>query len=202
MEKLNQLSAEEQSTQMNSLDKNHLHEIVKGRSKKQKGISMQYFWAALVLQIIVYALLSNVIIKYWNDSTLRMVSLFCILIYVPFTLVLLRDFKKIAILRTQAYEDIATPLSNYIHEQHRLLLKHYQFKKRYEFLLITCSVAIMTWVILRIYFPGGIMAHPILAASIFIPSLVACLIVSRKDDKKHFQAPLKQLEDIIADLNS
>lgn len=202
MEELNKILPEELSAQIPPLDKDHLHDIVERRSKNQKAISMQYFWAVLVLQIIVYALLSNVVIKHWNDTALRMICLLCILIYVPFTIILLRDFKKMAILSTQAYQDVATPLNNYIREQHRLLLKHYQFKKRYEFLMITCSVAIMTWVILRIYFPGGLMDHPILAASIFFPSLAVCLIVSRKDDQKHFHAPLRNLENIIADLNS
>lgn len=183
------------------LDKNSLHAIVKKRANKQKGISMQYFWAVLVLQIIVYALLTNVIIRYWEDTALRTVCLFCFLLYVPFTVVLFRDFKQMAQLGARDDQGSAMPLSNYILEQYRLLRRDYRFKQRYDFLLIAISVAIATWVILRIYFPGGVMAHPILAASIFFPSFFACVAVSRKDEKTHFQEPLKHLESIISDLN-
>ena len=185
-----------------TLDKETLHTIVKKRAGKQKGISMQYFWASLVMQIIVYALLSNVIIRYWEDTTLRDVCLVCLIIYVPFIIVLFRDFKRMAILKTRENHHSGMPLSNYILEQYRLLRGYYQFKKRYDLLLIIFSVAIATWVILRIYFPGGVMNHPILATSIFLLSLLACVLVTRKDNKKHFQEPLKHLESIIADLNN
>ncbi len=203
MEKSNQALPDDQLfSAVSSLNKESLQAIVKQRASKQKGISMQYFWASMVMQIIVYGFLSNVIIRYWEDTSLRSICLFCMLLYLPFSLVLLRDFKKIARLRTGGDQGTGQAVSDYIQEQHRLLLRHYQFKKRYELLVIAISLGIMTWVILRIYAPGGLMAHTVLAAAIFIPSMLACVLVSRKDDRKHFQEPLRHLESIIADLKS
>jgi predicted neutral ceramidase superfamily lipid hydrolase len=184
------------------LDKATLRALVKQRVTKEKDKSMQYFWASLVMQIIVYSLLSNVIIKHREDLSLLLVSAFCILLYIPFTIVLLRDFKKLALLTMPGSQDYGLPVRSYVQEQYFLLKRHYIFKVRYEFLLITCSVFIMTWIIFRIYVPGGITAQPIAALSILTASIVACVYVSLKDNKKHFKGPMKQLENILTELDN
>ena len=48
-----------------SYDQKKLEYLVKSRTKKNMKTVMQYFWAAFVLQILVYALLSHVILKYF-----------------------------------------------------------------------------------------------------------------------------------------
>ena len=189
------------SIDFTKLDSAVLKGIVNKRIMKQKSNSMKYFWASLTMQLIVYGFLTHVIIKYWDDSILFFVSLLLLALYLPFTYVLFRDFKKLATLKSYEDFNIGRPVSMYVEEYYDVLKRFYRFKLKYEILLITISLGIMTWTIIRIYFSGGIMAHPLPAALIFFPSLICCGIVIRNDNKQFFQNPLKQLKEIVSDLN-
>ena len=73
------------------LDNDSFHKIVKSRVKKHTNIAMQYFWASFTLQIIVYALLSHVILRYWGDSEIVYMAAAGILLFIPFTVILMID---------------------------------------------------------------------------------------------------------------
>lgn len=189
------------SLDFTKLDSTALKGIVDKRIRKNKSISMKYFWPSLTMQLIVYSFLTHVIIKYLEDSTLVVVSLLLLVLYLPFTYVLFRDFKKLATLKYSNIFNIGSPVSMYVEEYYDVLKRFYRFKLKYEVLLITISLGIMTWTIIRIYFSAGIMEHPLLAALIFFPSLICCGIVIRKDNKQFFQKPLNQLKELLSDLN-
>lgn len=180
-----------------SINRESLDLILKKKTQQQKNVSIAYFWASFVLQIIVYSLLSHVIIKYWNDSTLVWISFSCIFIYIPFTIVLLKYFKRIATIRAKDSQGNFLPMNEYIRKHHLLLSCFYKFKKRYEFLLIIVSTAIMTWIVFRIYVPGGIAAHPVAAGAIYTFSVVACAITICQENTRNFKRPLDQLELLL-----
>lgn len=179
------------------LDKTSLHKTLKQRANKQMKINMQYFWASFTLQIIVYSYLSHVIIKHWDDSFLTLVGLFCISLYIPFTVILLRKFKTMASLRSGDQYSSGLPIQEYIQQHQRLLLSFYKFKKGYEIILVILSTAIMTWMVFRIYVPEGVGGHPVSALSIFSISLLCCIAAIRAENKKHFKDPLLQLQTLL-----
>ena len=72
-----------------SYDENSFERVVKTRVKKYINVSMKYFWASFALQLMVYAILSHVIVRYWNDKLIVMSSACGILLYVPFMIVLM-----------------------------------------------------------------------------------------------------------------
>src|SRR5690606_23352328 len=147
----------QQSYPINSIeiDQNNLRQIMKSKINSQKNQSMKYFWAAFVLQIIVYAFLSHLMIKYWSDRSLLCVCAFCFLLYIPFTVVLLRKYKKMAVLKISG-NAVEQSMYSYVKKQHQLLSGFYSFKRKYELLLIPSSSAILIWVVFRLYVPGGI----------------------------------------------
>lgn len=179
------------------LDRTSLHKILKQRANKQMKINMQYFWASFTLQIIVYSYLSHVIIKHWNDSFLTLVSLFCILLYIPFTVILFKKYKAMASLRSGDQHTSGLPIQEYIQQHQRLLQSFYKFKKGYEIILMVFSTAIMTWMVFRIYVPDGAAGHPVSALSIFILSLLCCIAAIRAENKKHFKEPLLHLQTLL-----
>ncbi|PRY53309.1 hypothetical protein B0I27_104319 [Arcticibacter pallidicorallinus] len=179
------------------LDKASLHKILRLRANKQMKINMQYFWASFALQVIVYSYLTHVIIKHWNDSLLIFVGILCILIYIPFTIILLKKFKKIASLRSGDQHAAGLPIQEYIQKHQRLLSSFYKFKSTYEIMLVILSTAIMTWMVFRIYIPGGVIAHPAGASFIFITSLLCCTVAIHAENKKHFKDPLTELQKLL-----
>jgi hypothetical protein len=177
-----------------------LEKIAKGRVKKHMAASMQFFWASFTFQIIVYALLSHVTLKYGTDRETLLLGITGILLYLPFTIMLMRKFKRIAVLKPvgEAGEDNSkTSLYKYIQRKHDLLQSFYTFKKRYELLLIPLSASIGVFLTFKLFVPGGMEAHPIGAAITFAITLVSCFLAIRSENKKSFQQPLRQLRELL-----
>lgn len=193
----------QQSYPINSIeiDQNNLRQIMKSKINSQKNQSMKYFWAAFVLQIIVYAFLSHLMIKYWSDRSLLYVCAFCFLLYIPFTVVLLRKYKKMAVLKISG-NAVEQSMFSYVKKQHQLLSGFYSFKRKYELLLIPLSSAILIWVVFRLYVPGGIVDHPILTLVCFLGTLASCAQAIIMENKRNFKEPLRNYELILKDLES
>jgi hypothetical protein len=187
-------------TAARSYDQTAFQKIIQSSVRKQQHISMQYFWASFTLQIIVYALLTHVAIKYRADTAVLGVAFFCMLLYVPFTIMLLRKFKRLAVLKMAGKHAAGLPVYEYVMRQHALLVSFYRFKKAYELFLIPLSSAIMIWIFFRIYLPGGIAAYPVGAFGCFLFTLGACAAAIIAENKKRFKRPISQLEEILKDL--
>src|SRR5688572_22278427 len=80
-------------------DRETLDDIVKSRTKKNMKKSMHYFWGAFFLQILVYALLSHVIVKYGGNAETLFLGIAGILLYLPFTIILMKKFKQMAVIK-------------------------------------------------------------------------------------------------------
>lgn len=185
-----------------TMDKASLQKIVKSRIKNQKSVVMKYFWASLTLQIIVYALLSHMMVKYWADTPVLLVSIAGVLLYLPFTVMLLRKYKRMAVLRLRDQHYAGAPMQQYILQQHTLLAGFYRFKRVYELILIPLSSAMLIWIFFRLYLPGGVMAYPTAALLCFLLTLASCAAAIIAENKRNFKEPLKQYEEILQDLKS
>src|SRR5687768_14298072 len=138
-----------------SYDDRSLKNIVKSRTRKHMKQSMRYFWASFFLQILVYALFSHVIIRSGGDIELLLFSLAGIALSLPFTIVLMKKFKQMAIIKTDDKNSGAS-LRNYVLQHYTLLKNFYSFKKKYELLLIPLSSAIGVFLIFKLFVPGSI----------------------------------------------
>jgi hypothetical protein len=172
-----------------------LSRVVRTRVKKHLNTSMQYFWGALVLQILVYALLTHVGIKYYYDPYTVAPALLGIALYVPFTWILLSRFKKMALSSTRRSGE-GMPVREYIHNQKELLQGFLAFKKRYEWILIPISTAIGVLLVFKLYVPGGVAAFPQGAAITFALTLISCYMAIRRENARNFSAPLSRLSEL------
>jgi hypothetical protein len=171
--------------------------MIKQRVKKQTGSAMRYFWASLTYHIIVYAMLVHVIVRYHHLTTLVLVSIGGIIVFVPFTIILLRKFKAIARL---GYPSAGSPISEYLNQQLKNLTGFFTFKKRYELILIPVSSAIGVYLTFAIYVPGGITQNFHGALIVFVVTVLSCVAAIRNENKKNFREPIRSLQNIVDEL--
>lgn len=184
-----------------SLDESAWESLLEQRIKKQKNISMRYFWASFTFQLIVYGFLAHVILKYSEDIQTLLPSVLCFLLYVPYTVVLMRKFKRLAALRKDDGLILNLSIKEYAFKYHGLLMGFYSFKTKYELVLVPLSSAIFVWVFFKIYFPpNGIFGHPLSSSLLFIFVLGACTIAILRENKRNFKKPIAQLEKILKDI--
>ncbi len=177
-------------------DRETLDDIVKSRTKKNMKKSMQYFWGALFLQILVYALLSHVIVKYGGNTETLFFGIAGILLHLPFTIILMKKFKKMAIVKP-ANGNSGSSLYHYVFQQRALLQGFYNFKKRYEFLLIPLSTGIGVFLTFKLFVPGGVEENPTGAIITFLISLFSMIMSIHLENKKSFEQPLQDLNRLL-----
>ena len=177
-------------------DDETLGKIIKTRMKTNMKKPMQYFWGSFFLQILVYALLSHVVLKYGSGPTTLISGIGGILLFVPFTVVLLKKFKQMAVTKP-AGGDPGKSLYEFVLQQHKLLSSFYTFKKRYELLLIPLSTAIGVFLTFKLFVPGGAEGNPIGVAVTFGISLLSMVWSIRLENSKSFKQPLHDLSLIL-----
>ena len=182
-------------------DQTALKNIIRSRTQKSMSVAMRYFWASFSLQILVYALLTHVIVKYGSDPETLIFGTGCILLFVPFTVMLMRKFKRMASTRPDE-SNSGSSLRSYVQQQYSLLHDFYTFKKWYEFLLIPLASAIGIFLTFKLYVPGGVFAYIPTAIVIFIVTLVSCALAIISENKKSFEQPLGELQKIIEEFKN
>jgi len=173
-----------------------LEKMFKKRVMKHTNKAMKYFWASFTLQILVYGLLSHVIIKSWMDVPIMLLGFGGILLFIPFTVMLMKKFKALAKASMTQSVGIDT-LHDYVLQQHTLLQSFYTFKKRYELLLIPLASAIGTILTFQLFVPGGALENINGVFIAFGLTVFSCLLAIIVENKKSFEQPLKQLKEIL-----
>jgi hypothetical protein len=176
-------------------DDRSLKNIVKSRTRKHMKQSMHYFWASFFLQILVYALFSHVLIKYGGDIEVLLFCLAGIALFLPFTIVLIKKFKQMAIIKADDKNSGAS-LRNYVHQHYTLLKDFYSFKKKYELLLIPLSSAIGVFLIFKLFVPGSVEQNINGAITTFVITLASCFWSIRLENQNSFERPLHELEKL------
>jgi hypothetical protein len=185
--------------EVNPYDTNNMSRIIRQRTQKHLRESMKYFWASFTLQLVVYGLYTHVILKNLHDPSIVAYGLAGITIFVPFTYMLMRKFKQMAVLKPAANE--ATSVRQYIVGQRTILHDFFRFKVRYEWLLIPLSTFFGTWLVFKIYVPGGPVASPNGVWITAAITLLSCYVAIRNENRKGFRTPLAQLDKLLKEFS-
>jgi len=180
------------------VDRADLQAIAQAGSARHVNRAIQYFWASLTLQMMVYALLTHVFIRFWGVAAVQGMCLAGAALYLPFTVVLLRQFQRVARPLPTAAEAGAS-LQARTQQQHDSLRAFYRFKRGYEYLLIPLSTALGVWLIFRLYVPGGVPQHLTGAGIAYLLSLLCCGWAIRRENRRHFELPLQNLKALLAE---
>lgn len=183
------------SSEQAALDEASLRKMIKSSVSKHTKASLQYFWASLSLQILVYALFTHLVIQHWHQRQVLLLSLLGVLLYLPFTVMLMKRFKRLAAGPLPGNENLT--IRDYIWHQQHLLASFFTFKKRYELVLIPLSTAIGVILVFTLYVPGGVGAFPVGALITYGLALLACYVAIRAENKNSFTRPLQQLQAIL-----
>lgn len=173
--------------------------LIKSRMKVHTNKVMKYFWSSFTLEMAVFALLCHVMIRYWHESPLFIVSLIGVLLHLPFVYMLMKKFKAMAITRPQ--DTSVTSLYRYVRRRHDLLNDFYGFKKRYEVFLIPLSTLIGCYLVFELYFPGGGMGYWNTFWILVVITIVSCAFVLKRENKDHFEEPLNQYKLLLEELD-
>jgi hypothetical protein len=174
-----------------------LNHIIQTRMKKHNNMIFRYFWATFTLQIMVYALLSHVIIRYGADTNTLLLSLLGFGVTVPFTVIMLKRYKQMAANRPDGTSEAS--IYSYVKQQRNWLTSFYSFKIRYELMLIPLLSAIGVILVFNLFFPGGVLAFPMAAIITYLLTLLSCFLAIRDENKRYFIRPLQELQGILED---
>jgi hypothetical protein len=164
--------------------------LIKSRMRKHTSKVMTYFWSSFTLEMGVFALLCHVMIRYWHESPLFVISLIGVLLHLPFTYMLMRKFKAMAV--TRPVDSSATSLYLYIKRRHDLLSTFYAFKRRYEVFLIPISILIGCYLVFELYIPGEGFGYWNTFWILVVTTIISCAFALRRENKDHFEEPLSQ----------
>jgi hypothetical protein len=184
---------------MNNLDEKTMKSIIRSRTKKQLIAPMQYFWGAFVLQMILYAILVHITIRFWPAMNIVLPALFAILLYIPFTLMLLSRFRKLAAIQPILQADADISLKDFVSRQYETISDFFRFKKSYEIFLIPISTAVGSYLFFEIYLPGGVMRYWNEAIFVFLITLLTSVLAILYENRKKFRKPLEDLRLILED---
>jgi hypothetical protein len=180
-----------------SFSRESLTKIFRSRVSKHLREPFRYFWASFGMQILLYALLSHVIVKNWGDEIIMFYSAVCILMYIPFTVMLLKKFKQMA--RSKVDGADASSMHAYVEKKSEQLQAFFSFKKRYEFVLIPISCAIGVVLPFELYAPGGASTYLNAILALFAITITTCAVTIYLENEKSFKKPLKELEMLLAE---
>jgi hypothetical protein len=182
------------------VDHAQLQAITQAQSARHITQAVRYFWGSLTLQIIVYALLSHVCIRFGRVPLVLGLSVGGALLHLPFTVMLMRHFKRIA-RASPAPLEASFSLQARIQQQYNSLRAFYRFKRGYEYGLIPLSTALGVWLIFQLYVPGGVADHFLGAALLYLLSLLSCGWAIQRENRLHFQQPLQSLKDLLEEFS-
>ena len=184
---------------MSNLDDKTMKAIIRSRTKKQLIAPMQYFWGAFVLQMILYAILTHIIIRFWSSMNIVLPALFACLLYLPFTFMLMSRFKKLAAIQPILQADPNISLKDFVSRQYEAINDFFRFKKSYELFLIPISTAIGAYLFFEIYLPGGVLRYWNEAIFVFLITLLTSVLSILYENRKKFRKPLEDLRLILED---
>ncbi|MEJ1237022.1 hypothetical protein WBG78_02775 [Chryseolinea sp. T2] len=175
----------------------NLPDAIRQRMRLHTRESMKYFWASFTLQIIVYALYSHALLRYMHDPMTVTLSVLGIVAYIPFTHILMRKFKQLALTKPGSAE--VSSVQHYIEQKRNILQSFFTFKRRYEFFLIPVSSLFGTLLVFKIYVPGGPLDNLNGVWITMVITLISCYIAIRRENLKSFRAPLTELDKLITE---
>ncbi|HLT75510.1 MAG TPA: hypothetical protein VKZ68_10495 [Ohtaekwangia sp.] len=178
-------------------DLNGYKQLIQHKMKKQQNAIFKYFWGTFVFHLIVYAMLTHVLVRFWSDDAIVIASLIGLLVTIPFTAVMIRRFSRMA---SDRFTGNDSAIVQFITRQRDLLAGYFAFKKRYEWMMIPLQCAVGVFIVYHLFMPGGVPDHPLSATIVFALSVISCIAAIRIENKKNFAEPLLNLNGLIKEL--
>ncbi len=182
--------------QANTVSKENVETVIKSRIRKEKKKIVEYFWLSLGYQILIYSFACFLAVKYIGDTQMMLLCAAGALLYIPFTIMLMRKFKAMYKPTGNQPADIRANVM----QQSRLLTQFFRLKKRFDFISIPVTCLILELILFKLYVPGGIKAYIPGSIAAYVLGLLIFGVAAWFENKKHFVKPLLVFELILEDI--
>lgn len=180
-----------------AMDNEHVKQIIAPRIKRERNKIFGYFWGSCFWQFAIYASLCHLLIRFWGDREIGLISLAGIVLYIPFTTVFIRKYSRMA---RQKSTSSAESICDHLQKQYVLLVEFFQFKKKFDWIGIPITCFILTAMVFKLWVPNGAMQHLTVAAITYLCTLIAFVVATVSENKKSFQQPIEGLQQVMKDL--
>ena len=181
-------------------DAESVERIIKGRVRREKKLMMEYFWASFVYQIMLYSFAGYLIVKYRGDREIMLGSLSVAMLYVPFTVILMRKFKAICLPAINRSNSSGQSIRANVENKHTLLSEFFRFKKVFDWVGIPLVSLVLVSILFKLYVAGGIAEHLTGGILSFAAVMIVFITATYLENRKHFINPLRQLKSVLTDL--
>ena len=178
-----------------------LEGVVASRLKKEFKTVSQFVWAALLYQIVLYSFVAHTAVRAWGDW--RVVGL-CVAgaaLCVPLTAALIRRAKSMFGRQADA-SGSGTDVLQRVEGEYARLADFFRFKKRMDWIGVPVSCAIIVLVTFTLFVPGGVARNPVASVVVFAVWVGMSVAAVRAENRKRFVAPLRHLDEVLADLRN
>lgn len=191
----------DQDTPSHLLNKESVDIIIHSRIRSEKKTLMEYFWGSFMYQNLIYGFGTYFSIKYWNDMQFVLPVLAGMIVYIPFTLLMIIQFKAMMNLKTgKNGNQLNTQV--YVAQMHTQLCAFYNLKRKFDWITVPLSCLVFVIIIFKVFVGSAPQEHLQTAIILFLAWLSLFMIAIRFENQKRFKKPLLQIESILKDLKT
>ena len=187
----------EQSRESLALNEDSVKRMIVPRVKRERNRVFAYFWSAYFWQLAVYASFTHLVFRFWGDWETVLISLTGIILYLPFTTVLIRKYSRMA---QQDNHFAAESMYDNVQKQYVLLREFFHFKRRFDWVGIPVTCLILAATVFKLWVPGGWIENQTGAIVVFVCALMAFGVAAIFENKKSFTRPMEALQMVMKDM--
>jgi len=182
------------------LNKEEMKKILAPKIRKEQRFFLEYFFAFYFWLFLLYSALFYFMIRYWGDWIFDLLCLIGIGVYIPYTIVFIKNFRNIRY-KASASPDASLPdIYHQLRLECRSITHYFNFKKRLDLVgmpLLSLIIVALLSKFSALPAPGRSLLPAIIA---FLLILGVLTFVTLLQNKKNFIQPLRQLQFIIKEL--
>ncbi len=182
------------------VSKSDMIDVIRSRVRKENKIMFEYIIAIGVWHMIIYAVMTHLVVRYWGNWDIMGYALGGIFMYLPYTIVFMRRIggKNLRAFAPQqaAISDIRTNLKNHYLQ----LSAFFRFKKKFDLIGIPLTCFIMVMLLSNLRIIPDIEKQLVVAVIFFVVYLTLFITATIIDNRKRFKQPLKQLEIVLKEM--
>ena len=179
-----------------------LQAIVSSRVRKELNTVIQFVWAAIVYQIILYSFLTHTLVRHWGDMQITLVCFTAGAFYIPLTIAIIRRARTFCGRSTAKPGSPVPDVFLKVETEYARLADFFQFKKRMDWVGVPVSCAIIVLVTFTLFVRGGVEGNPVAGLAVFALWVGMSLIAIHAENRKRFISPLRHLKQILDDVKN
>lgn len=178
-----------------------LKDLVSMHLQQERQLLLSYVIKTSVWIFLVTAVFGHLVVRFWGEWPIVCLSLAGLLIYIPFTAMFMRRFKSFYGLQgTQIAQDLS--VYEALQQKKADILRFYQFKKLFDFLMIPVCCMLIMLLINRYSFAAPLSVHLTFNLIVLLLALGSFSWATVLDNRRYFKHPLMKIEEVLRDMES